>query len=53
MVVGEPGNETRFDVTNGLQPSFQQHFVKIDVEENTYVKLGEVKRSVIVTPSLD
>jgi len=41
------------NVTEGLPCGFAQQAVAIDTNENTYIPLGEVKKTVIVTPNVE
>lgn len=40
------------NVTEGLPCGFVQQAVAIDTEESTYVPIGEVKKTVVVTPNV-
>ena len=40
------------DVTEGLTCGFVQHAVVIDTERSNYVELGNVKKSIVITPDL-
>ena len=41
------------NVTEGLPCGFVQQAVAIDQEESNYIPLGEVKKTVVVTPDVD
>lgn len=40
------------DVNEGLTCSFHQQVAAVNVEEGSYVTLGNVNRSVVITPDL-
>jgi hypothetical protein len=40
------------NVTEGLSCGFLQQAVAIDTEKGKYVSLGEVKKSIVITPDL-
>jgi hypothetical protein len=40
------------NVTEGLSCGFLQHAVAIDAQKGKYVSLGEVKKSIVITPDL-
>ena len=48
---GEP--EVRMLIHEGLQCGFRQEAVSIDVDESTFVSLGNVNKSIVVTPDID
>jgi hypothetical protein len=51
---GENGApEIRMNVTEGLPCGFVQQAVAIDTEESTYIPLGNVKKTVVVTPNVE
>lgn len=41
------------NITEGLPCGFIQQAVAIDAEESTYVPLGNVKKTVVVTPNVE
>jgi hypothetical protein len=40
------------NVTEGLSCGFIQHAVAIDTQEGNYIELGNVKKSMVITPDL-
>lgn len=50
---GEDGPEVRLLVHEGLQCGFRQEAVCIDPDESTFVGMGRVDKSLIVTPDID
>ena len=40
------------NVTEGLPCGFVQQVVAIDTEESTYIPLGDVKKTVVMTPDV-
>jgi hypothetical protein len=45
--------QIRMNVTEGLPCGFVQQAVAIDTEESTYIPLGNVKKTVVVTPNVE
>lgn len=41
------------NVSEGLTCGFVQQAVAINTEEGKYVELGDVKKSIVITPDLD
>lgn len=41
------------NVTEGLPCGFVQQAVAIDTDESTYVPLGDVKKTVVMTPNVE
>jgi len=41
------------NVTEGLPCGFAQQAVAIDTEHSTYIPLGDVKKTVVVTPNVE
>jgi hypothetical protein len=41
------------NVTEGLPCGFVQQAVAIDTEESTYIPLGDVKKTVVMTPDVE
>lgn len=48
---GEP--EVRMLIHEGLQCGFRQEAVSIDPDESTFVQLGNVNKSIVVTPDIE
>lgn len=46
-------SQIRMNVTEGLPCGFVQQAVAIDTEESTYIPLGNVKKTVVVTPNVE
>ena len=40
------------NITEGLSCAFQQQVVAIDPEKSSYIPLGEVRKSIVVTPNI-
>jgi len=54
VVGGEDGSpEVRMNLTEGLQCGFLQQAVVIDPDEGQYIPLGEIKKSLTITPDID
>jgi hypothetical protein len=56
VVGGDDGSGTppvRMQLTTGLPCGFLQQAVAIDPERQTYIPLGEVKKSLVVTPAIE
>jgi len=54
LVIGSPnGRHVTMQVMEGVRPSFYQQAVVMDMEASKFVPLGDVKRSVVVIPSLE
>jgi hypothetical protein len=49
---GPDGKKVTMDVNEGLTCSFHQQAVAVNVEEGSYVTLGNVNKSVVITPDL-
>jgi hypothetical protein len=45
--------QVRFNVTEGLSCGFLQQVVTTDTDKGNYTELGEVKKSIVVSPILD
>jgi len=54
LIIGGEGEEpeVRLLIHEGLQTGFRQEAVSIDPEDATFISLGNVKKSLIVTPNL-
>lgn len=44
--------QIRMNVTEGMPCGFVQQAVAIDTEESTYIPLGDVKKTVVITPDV-
>lgn len=53
LVIGEGDNEVRLLVHEGLQCGFSQQAVCIDPDESSFVAMGGVGKSLIVTPDIE
>ncbi|CAJ1912007.1 unnamed protein product [Cylindrotheca closterium] len=53
VMEGADGSTLQFNVAEGLSCSFLQQPVAIDSAKNTYIELGQVKKSLVVSPILD
>mmetsp|Transcript_33050 Transcript_33050/g.79886 ORF Transcript_33050/g.79886 Transcript_33050/m.79886 type:complete len:407 (-) Transcript_33050:32-1252(-) len=53
VMEGPDGSTLQLNVAEGLSCSFLQQAVAIDSEKNTYTELGEVVKSLVVSPVLD
>jgi len=45
--------KVRMNLTEGLQCGFLQQAVVIDPDEGQYIPLGEIKKSLTITPDID
>ena len=43
----------RMQLNEGLQCSFYQQAVSIDVEQGNYIPLGEVRKTLVASPDID
>ena len=53
LVLGEDENQIKMQISEGIQCGFYQQAVCIDPMEAKYIPLGEVKKSLVVTPNID
>mmetsp|Transcript_18953 Transcript_18953/g.30567 ORF Transcript_18953/g.30567 Transcript_18953/m.30567 type:complete len:434 (-) Transcript_18953:562-1863(-) len=49
---GQDGKEIELEVNEGLTCSFKQEIVAVDTQKGQYISLGDVKKSVVVSPDL-
>ncbi|GMI10648.1 hypothetical protein TrVE_jg2285 [Triparma verrucosa] len=52
ILTGPDGNEIRMDVDDGIKCGFKQTAVWMDTENATYEEVGDVFKSIVVTPQL-
>mmetsp|Transcript_13964 Transcript_13964/g.38604 ORF Transcript_13964/g.38604 Transcript_13964/m.38604 type:complete len:422 (-) Transcript_13964:62-1327(-) len=52
VLKAEDGSETTLQVSEGLACSFQQKAALIDADKSTFVSLGDVGRTLVMTPNL-
>ncbi len=45
--------QVRMQLNEGLQCSFYQQAVSIDVEQGNYIPLGEVRKTLVASPDID
>ena len=48
-----PLPQIRMNVSEGLPCGFTQQAVVIDMEESTYIPLGDVKKTIVLTPDVE
>jgi hypothetical protein len=53
VMEGQGGEEIRMEVNEGLTCAFRQEAVFIDAREGGFISLGDVKKSVVVSPDMN
>ena len=53
VITGADGGEVRMDVDNGIECGFKQTAVWIDARGGTYREVGDISKSIVVTPQLE
>ena len=53
LVMGKDDNQIRMEITEGVQCGFYQQAVSINTKKGEYAPVGQVTRSLVVTPDID